>query len=293
MRKTKKQYGRGATISIVSNSFKKVQKIIDKWVTDGDVDKFLDLNNLDLTSLPKLPNNLKQLNCCYNKLTKLPTLPDSLKVLFCDHNELTILPRLPDNLKILKCNKNKLKTLPILPNSLKKLDCGKNKLTSLPKLPENLEILYCGDNELTSLPKLPDSLKVLFCDHNELTILQTLPDSLTVLFCEKNNLPEIFYREEPNEYIDDIADERVIELRYLNRIRKLQKSKTNITNTIKSHSTEKKRNVFANTTFKNMPKNVVKEIANYLNEKNLENININSLKPSNVKRGETKKLKKV
>jgi hypothetical protein len=42
-----------------------------------------------------------------------------------------------------------------------------------------------------------------------------------------------------------------------------------------------------------MPKNVVKQIANYMNEEDLENININSLKPRNVKRGETRKLKKV
>ena len=42
-----------------------------------------------------------------------------------------------------------------------------------------------------------------------------------------------------------------------------------------------------------MPKNVVRKIANYMNEEDLENININSLKAKNVKRGETRKLKKV
>ena len=50
MRKTNIIYGGGA---------EKAQEKIDAWVAAGDVDDTLDLSNLNLTSLPTLPNNLK------------------------------------------------------------------------------------------------------------------------------------------------------------------------------------------------------------------------------------------
>jgi len=37
-------------------------------------------NNHFLSSLPKLPDGLKELDCSYNQLTSLPELPDGLKV---------------------------------------------------------------------------------------------------------------------------------------------------------------------------------------------------------------------
>lgn len=53
----------------------------------------------DLTSLPKLPNQLKILHCSHNKLTSLSRLPDSLEILFCNNNQLTELPSLPNSLE--------------------------------------------------------------------------------------------------------------------------------------------------------------------------------------------------
>lgn len=229
MRKTRKQNG---------GNIAKAKKRIDAWVTDGDVNKVLFLFDLELTSLPKLPDNLKKLNCSNNKLTSLPKLP----------------------------------------HSLNDISCGNNKLSSLPTLPRTLKSLWCFNNKLLSLPTLPSTLELLWCFNNELTSLPTLPNNLKKLECWDNYLPQIYNKLE-NEN----------DLQYIERIRKLQKSRKNVSNTIKSHTTEKKRNVFANTTYKNMPRNVVKEIAKYMNDKNFENININSLKPSNVKRKTHKK----
>ena len=61
---------------------------------------------------------------------------------------LTSLPELPDSLKELSCSKNNLTTLPELPDSLEKLDCWNNNLTSLPELPDSLKELYCSENNL-------------------------------------------------------------------------------------------------------------------------------------------------
>jgi hypothetical protein len=253
MRKTRKQNG---------GNMAEAQRRVDEWVAAGDVNAPLHLSNLELTKLPTLPDNLLELNCNNNKLTSLPTLPD--------------------NLQILKCEYSKLRSLPKLPNSLVFLYCTDNKLTSLPILPNTLEYLYCMKNNLTSIPILPNKLNTLACAYNKLTNLPMLPNSLEFFYCQFNNLPEVYYTLD-NEPTDV----------YINRIRKLQKSRKNVLNSLKPHITKKKRNVFANTTYKNMPRNVVKKIANYMDEEDLENININSLKPKNVKRNETRKLKKV
>ena len=285
MRITRKQNG---------GNMARAQEAIDGWVTNGDVEAELHLNHFNLTILPRLPNNLKKLNCRMNKLISLPKLPDGLTSLDCEHNELKNLPKLPDSLTFLNCADNyKLTILPKLPNGLRILVCERNLFRRLPTLPDSLDKLFCDDNKLKRLPKLPNGLNILFCNYNEISMLPTLPNSLRILRCENNNLPSIFYiRDDEVDVVPeyDLYQDVVYEneIRYIERIRKLQ----NIIIPIRSHATEKKRNVFANTTFKNMPKNVVKEIANYMDEEDLENININSLKPKNVKKGETKKKHK-
>jgi hypothetical protein len=62
-RKTVKQNG---------ENMAEAQRRIDKWVTDGNVNNSLNLTHLNLTSLPELPNSVKELNCYRNKLRSLP-----------------------------------------------------------------------------------------------------------------------------------------------------------------------------------------------------------------------------
>ena len=280
MRKTRKQNG---------GNMAEAQRRIDKWITDGNVNNSLKLSLLNLTSLPRLPNSLKRLDCYGNKLISLPTLPNSLERLDCFSNKLISLPTLPNSLKRLDCFNNKLISLPTLPESLEMLFCNQNKLTSLPKLPNSLLNLICDHNKLRRLPNLPNSLIYLRCYNNKLTTLPNLPDGLKYLNCEDNNLPSIYYDEE-YEVNDDEEENRLME-DYLNRIRKLQKSRKNVINSFKSHITEKKRNNLANMNSK-YPRNIVKQIANYMDEEDLENINT-SLKPKNVKNNEAIKLKKL
>ena len=98
--------------------------------------------NLDLTELPPLRDNVTYLACSNNRLTKLPEhLPETLTFLNCWNNRLTRLPeQLPNTLTDLRCNNNRLTRLPEhLPNSLKILTTNNNYLTKLPKhLPTNL-----------------------------------------------------------------------------------------------------------------------------------------------------------
>lgn len=251
---------------------------INKWLENNDTSLTLSLSKINLKSVPfpTIPENVKKLDCEICNLLSLPNdLPDSIEVLMCDENNLTKLPdKLPNSLKVLNCSRNKLVSITEnLPDSLKELSCINNKLTSLPKLPDNLEILNCSRNSLSRLPELPKNLKQLSCYWNNLTSLPLLPKSLrhltlTVGDGYDKRLREI-YKQLPDENIRD----------YVERIRKYQLSIINL----KSHITEKKRHAFANLN-QTLPRNVVKEIANYMDEEELKNFNFsfNSLKPSNI-----------
>lgn len=144
------------------------QAIIDKWVDEHNIEKPLILRNLNLSTLPVLPNNVKKLDCEFNKLSELPRLPNNLKELNCTYNELVKLPKLPERLKVLICSHNNLVKLPLLPNSIEKLDCQFNKLKELPKLPDTLKILLCSHNKLKKLPIIPESLTNLETYNNPL-----------------------------------------------------------------------------------------------------------------------------
>jgi Leucine-rich repeat (LRR) protein len=148
----------------------------------------------------------------------------------------------------------------------------------LPTLPNSIIKLYCSNNNLTSLPALPPNLYALSCYKNKLISLPVLPNSLQYLYCKPNSLPDVFY-ERPNEP----------RLEYINRVRQMQKSKKNIVNTVKSHATLKKRQVFGNKPHPTLPVNVKREIAKYMDDADFENVYINSLKPKTVKKNETKK----
>jgi hypothetical protein len=63
----------------------------------------------------------------------------------------TELPELPINLKELHCYRNNLIVLPALPNKLNFLDCINNKLIELPELPKLKGGLFCSNNNIKYL----------------------------------------------------------------------------------------------------------------------------------------------
>jgi len=144
--------------------------------------------NNNILSLPLLPNSLQHLHCGGNNITTLPSLPDSIKSLKCWFNNLTILPILPVGLKVLDCSGNNLVIWPQIPSSLLDLDCISTNISTLPQLPNSLQHLHCGHNNLTTLPTLPDSLQFFSCQGNNLTSLPTLPNHLQYLVCCYCNL---------------------------------------------------------------------------------------------------------
>jgi Leucine-rich repeat (LRR) protein len=108
---------------------------------------------------------------CYSFLDDKSIVPDDAFEFSCGGCKLTVLPKLPINLKELQCYHNNLIELPELPPTLFRLDCGYNKLIELPELPITLNYLYCTANNLTEIPKLPNSLILLYCARNNIKYL--------------------------------------------------------------------------------------------------------------------------
>jgi Leucine-rich repeat (LRR) protein len=162
------------------NSSLEAQRRIDEWIQLKNPLEILNLSELGLTELPKIPSDCQKLWCFRNKLTVLPELPNC-RQLYCGRNQLTILPELP-NCQILNCFGSQTTVLPKLPNC-RELYCGSNKLTVLPKL-DHCQILDCHNNQLTVLPELPNCQR-LCCSYNQLTVLPEL-HNCQVLNCDDN-----------------------------------------------------------------------------------------------------------
>ena len=141
---------------------------------------YLNLMNLDITSLPKLPHGITHLNCNNTDIGLIKQLPSTLVSLLCTGSGLREICALPPFLKELRCDNNPgLRLLPDLPDSLDYLDCANCNLRELPLLPPNLTRLFCCYNPpLKSLPTLPNRLLEL--DTTGI-ILQNLPPALTYL----------------------------------------------------------------------------------------------------------------
>jgi len=194
----------------ILNKFKKKGTTI----VNGYVVPWLDISDLNIHSLPPLPDRIKDLICINNKLTSLPELPDTLEHLVCHTNQLTSLPQLPDGLEKLYCEQNQLTSLPTLPEGLRELGCGGNQITSLLPLPEGLKRLNCYKNQLTSLPSLPKGLEKLSCHHNPNLVnitgecppsLREEPASEVFKGCP-NLVPQPNQRETLGEFFDRAAN---------------------------------------------------------------------------------------
>lgn len=176
-------------MSAASRQDKQIQSRIKQM---GPKTMRLNLSNLQLTRLPKLPENIKALICDNNQLVSLPDLPDALEELSCSNNQLTSLPKLPTGLQILNVQGNQLSSLPQLPLGLTQLHCGRNQLSALPNLPIMLTSLYCEDNKIRSMPPIPPSMHFLYCQNNQLQKLPELPHTLYRFNFNNNPLIEPF-----------------------------------------------------------------------------------------------------
>ena len=142
------------------------------------------VNDLPITSLSKLPNNITELSVrhCNNmvSLTNFPNKATSLNI--SRNNSLTSLPPFPPSDPFFQ-------TGPYL------LEYN-SSLTSLPPLPSRLSILGCSHDNLSSLPALDTSyIDFLYADHNNLTSISkfTVTQIADISYNHITNIPQGSY----------------------------------------------------------------------------------------------------
>jgi Leucine-rich repeat (LRR) protein len=161
----------------------------------------IDISNNKFKHIPSLKyTNLKKFICFCNEIDTIEDVPDTLEELDCDINQLNYLPLLPDNLKILSCNFNKIEILPKLPNNLKFLYFHGNYISDINQIDEleNLLDLDFSRNSISYIPSLAQLkyLRYLNCERTNARDLPQLPDNLIELKCSYmklesiNNLPK-------------------------------------------------------------------------------------------------------
>lgn len=186
---------------------------IQEWIKLNDEDRTLDLSGMDLLKLPKLPKNLRRLNCSNNLLKEIDSseLPKNLEVLDCSYNYLQYIPMLPECLSVLVCSHNHITGLPDIPRYLTTLVCCNNKLTDLDGmamkgLPETLLHLDCSFNKIKKIELTP-SLKTLIFSGNPIKEIFNLPLSTRIAIKNRSNPLLASLQENPDIIIVDNGEE--------------------------------------------------------------------------------------
>jgi len=161
----------------------------------------LNLNGLQITELPPLPDTLKILRCSFTSLRIIRSLPKGLQYLYCSNNPLVELPALPKGLLGLECYNTLLTSLPELPPNLDILVCSNTQIKELPTLPEGIRHLYCHSNSLlTVVPSIPSSLYTFYCNDTSISLIPPLP-ALYLLEC--GDCPNLLIKPEKDENKED------------------------------------------------------------------------------------------
>jgi Leucine-rich repeat (LRR) protein len=132
----------------------------------------IDLNHLNLSHLPKLPDDLKKnLKCLFifdNNLTEIDLSGfKNLEILDISNNNINSIKNIPDTLEELFCKNNKLSDLPDMKN-IRRVNCSFNSIQSIKNNYPNLTILDCSNNSIHKIQNIV-SLKKLFASNNQIT----------------------------------------------------------------------------------------------------------------------------
>ena len=122
---------------------------------------------------------------------------NNLRVIDCSYNKLLLVNDLPPNLEILDCRGNDIIDLE-LPKSLVKLNCEGNDISHL-VIPEKLEELYANNGKITCITNNSTMLRTMLVKGNLLSFLE-VPESVRVLDCSNNFLSNI----ELSDGIEDV-----------------------------------------------------------------------------------------
>ncbi len=179
----------------------KAKRIVAEWKRKNDPAEPLLLQNLDIETLPPLPDNVEYLYVNNTKIQSLPHLPQTLFYLYAGFTKLTSLPPLPQTLVRLHVCQTKLTSLPPLPPNLRELSASNTPLALLPDLPNSLQWLECSSTNIQIIPALPPNLYFLACSYLEIETLPPLPSTLSFLYC--HTCPNLLIESEVGETVQE------------------------------------------------------------------------------------------
>lgn len=110
------------------------------------------IEDISLTEISELPQNLKHLTVKNTPLTLLPELPHSLIELYIDNVPIVELPELPESLKILKIYNTKITKIPKINRNLLYLEAPNNQITEFPKNIKHLININVQNNNIKKFP---------------------------------------------------------------------------------------------------------------------------------------------
>lgn len=157
------------------------------------------IRDIDIETLPPLPENLLILHCINTKLSSLPTvLPAGLEELDISYTRtIKELPsNLPDRIRHLKCFHTGITSLPNhLPYSLIELDVSDTYIKELPDIVlPHLRLLLCNKTKIKYIPdNIARDLTYLSCFEGRLERLPNNMRQITFICCMScpiKNLPD-------------------------------------------------------------------------------------------------------
>ncbi|HAW0896849.1 TPA: leucine-rich repeat domain-containing protein [Escherichia coli] len=156
-----------------------------------DRQKTLDLSNLQLSSLPPLPEWIEKLSVSNNKLTKIQ-VPVLCKKLSASFNKLTVFPEVPDNIIQISVTNNKISYIDSFPSKAEIILIGHNYLSEIPAIPDATMVFDCSYNNIKKIHYFPENLESVSIGHNRIQALPKLGRKLKKLSAEDNPIIEKF-----------------------------------------------------------------------------------------------------
>jgi Leucine-rich repeat (LRR) protein len=220
---------------------------IQEKIKEAEIDNYLDLSNLELDTVPFLPENIVE-NIIFlfindNALKNIDlTSFKNLQVLDMSDNLIDEIIFLPSTLEELVCNNCCLKKICYHP-TIKRIHCNNNNLSHIEPYPQ-ITNLQCGNNKLESIPSLP-KIMYLICHENpikqigncpnlidldcETTLLEgkiTFAPMLRYLMCCNTKISDIFDLQELKEI--EFYNCNITKLPYLPKLKSIIINNTNI-----------------------------------------------------------------
>jgi len=201
----------------------KARQLIKFWIEMKKCDEVLDLSDVNIHTMPPLPDSIEFIICCNEHIIYISSLPKCLKNLILSYSSnLRRIPLLPECLELLDIAGTLIRRLPNMPCGLKILDATSSSLNYLGQLytgieninltrtpikkfvgllPDSLIVLKISGTDISYLPNFPKRLKILDAVLTPLKILPEFPFSLQIIHV--NGCKDLLIKR--REIIDDFG----------------------------------------------------------------------------------------